>query len=355
MMVPQPLPLEDMKHVLEQTRELWEEARGQSFFITGGTGFFGMWLLESFVFVNETLGLKARATVLTRSPAAFRVRAPHLIDRGDLEFVTGDVRTFPFPGGQFPFVIHASAQASARLNEEAPLEMIDTIIAGTRRVLNFASQVGVRKLLFISSGAVYGRQPETETHVAENSRNAPDPLLPGSAYGEGKRVSEHMCVVDANGHGYEAKIARCFTFVGPHLPLDAHFAIGNFIRDAMGGKPIKVSGDGTDCRSYLYASDLAIWLWTLLFRGSPGRAYNVGSPHSIAISELASEVAAALGSTGGIRIAQPQSPEKLIARYVPDVSRAAAELGLRVTVPQREAIRKTAAWHDWHSNHGSTA
>ena len=266
-----PLPLEDLEHVLEHTRVLWSEASGKSFFITGGTGFFGMWLLESFAHINDQLALGMRATILTRDPAAFARKTPHLAARADLQFIQGDIRSFPFPEGQFDYIIHAATEVRAKLNEEAPQEMLDAIIAGSRRVLDFAAQCGVKKLLLTSSGAVYGKQPSEITHISEDYLGAPDPLLPGSAYGEGKRLAEHMCCVHAHQHGYEAKIARCFAFVGPHLPLDAHFAIGNFIRDAISGMPIQINGDGTPMRSYLYASDLAVWLWTILFKAPHAR------------------------------------------------------------------------------------
>ena len=341
-----PLPAEDLDHVLAHTRELWAEVRGQSIFITGGTGFFGLWLLESFARANDTLALGARAVVLTRDPAAFARKAPHLAARADLEFIRGDVRDFAFPPGRFPFVIHAATEASAKLNDEAPAEMLDVIVAGTRRVLDFAAQAGTKKFLLTSSGAVYGRQPAALTHVPEDYPGAPDPLLPASAYGIGKRVSEHLCVVHARQHGYQAKVARCFAFVGPHLPLDGHYAIGNFIRDALRGGPIRVGGDGTPYRSYLYAADLTIWLWTILFRGASARAYNVGSGADLTIGELAELVRTTLGSSGAVQVARRALPGATPARYVPDVTRAVAELGLRDVRPLAESIRRTAAW--WH-------
>jgi len=338
-----PLPAADLDQVLASTRDLWEQLRGRDVFITGGTGFFGLWLLESFAHANEALGLGARAVVLTRDPAAVARKSPHLMARPGLEFVRGDVRDFAFPAGRFPFVIHAATAASAKLNAETPLEMFDTIVAGTRRVLDFAAQAGTEKLLLTSSGAVYGRQPSALTHVDEEYAGAPDPLAPASAYGEGKRAAEFLCCAHARQHGYEAKIARGFAFVGPHLPLDVHFAVGNFIRDALGGGPIRVGGDGTPFRSYLYASDLAAWLWTILFRGTAGRAYNVGSAQDLPIAQVAEVVGAACGGApvqiAGVAVAgQPPS------RYVPDVTRAGRELGLHATVPLAEGVRRTVAW-----------
>ena len=340
-----PLPPEDLAHVLAHTHELWAEARGQSFFITGGTGFFGMWLLESFAHANDTLGLGARATVLTRDPAAFARKAPHLAARADLTFIQGDVRTFAFPAGQFTYVIHAATEASAKLNDEAPHEMLDAIIGGTRRVLDFAAQCGVKKLLLTSSGAVYGKQPPELTHIPEDYLGAPDPLLPGSAYGEGKRVSEHLCAVNALQHGYEVKIARCFAFVGPHLPLDAHFAVGNFIRDALAGRPIQINGDGTPLRSYLYAADLAVWLWTILFRAPSACAYNVGSPEALSIAELARMISELQRIHLPVTIARPSLPVSAPTRYVPDTRRAEAELALSVHLSLGEALRRTTRWH----------
>jgi len=337
------LPHEDLEHVLTHTRSLWEAARGQSFFITGGTGFFGIWLLESFAQANDVLGLGMRATVLTRDPARFAVKAPHLVSRTDLHFIEGDIRSFPFPTGTFSHVIHGATAASAQMNQELPREMLDVIIDGTRRTLDFAAQAGTRKLLFISSGAVYGRPPAEVTHIPEDYPGAPDPLLPASAYGIGKRVAEHMCMVHGKRFDCEAKIARCFAFVGPHLPLDTHFAIGNFIRDALKGRPIRVN-NGRPLRSYLYASDLAIWLWTILFQAPSARAYNVGSHAALSITELAQTVSRVLGNSTVVDLTPPSVEGDSISRYIPSVVRAEQDLGLRVRVPLEEAIRRTAGW-----------
>jgi nucleoside-diphosphate-sugar epimerase len=340
-----PVPAEDLEHVLSHTRNLWEEARGSRFFITGGTGFFGVWLLETFAHANERLGLGMKAVVLTRNPEAFALKAPHLSNRKDIGFLRGDVRSFHPPEGQFSHVIHAATEASAKLNREDPKEMFDAIVSGTAHVLESVRRAGVRKFLLTSSGAVYGSQPPALTHVPETYLGGLDPAQPGSAYGIGKLAAEHLCFVEGHVSGFEVKVARGFAFVGPHLPMDAHFAVGNFLGAVMRGEAPTLTGDGTPRRSYLYASDMAIALWTILFKGKPNCAYNVGSKNDLSIAELARTVCCALGREDlCLGLPAPVQSSKETVRYVPDVSRAERELNLKEHVSLQEALRKTAAF-----------
>jgi nucleoside-diphosphate-sugar epimerase len=339
-------PLEnDLEHILAHTAGLWDELRGQRIFITGGTGFFGCWLLESLAWANDKLGLDVSALVLTRHPEAFRSKAPHLAAHPAIQFHQGDVRSFDFPVGHFSHIIHAATEASAKLNAEDPLLMLDTIVEGTRRTLEFAWRCGARKLLLTSSGAVYGKQPPDMTHIPEDYPGAPDPTDLRSAYGEGKRAAEMLCTLYARQFELQTKIARCFAFVGPYLPLDIHFAIGNFIRDGLRGGPIQVKGDGTPFRSYLYAADLAIWLWTILLRGAPCRPYNVGSEESVTIAEFAHLVAQSFTPPVAVKIARAAALGQPAERYVPATRRAEADIELRQWITLPAAIQHTISWH----------
>lgn len=334
----------DVLHVLAHTGALWEEFRESSVFVTGGTGFFGKWLLLTFAAANLHFGLRAKCTVLTRDAESFRRSNPGLSSQDWLSTSTGDVRSFSGPDGHYSHVIHAATPASAALIQQQPLEMFDIIVTGTRRVLDFAARCGARKLLLCSSGAVYGRQPTTVERIAEDHTSGPDPMNPGAAYAEGKRVSEFLSVAAAAKSGIEIKVARGFAFAGPYLPMDIHFAIGNFIRDSLAGQPVIIRGDGTPLRSYLYAADLMIWLWTILAHGAAGRAYNVGSEHAISIADLARVVVRTLGADVPVQILGTPQSGRLPDRYIPSTMRAQEELGLKQHISLEDAIRRTAEW-----------
>jgi nucleoside-diphosphate-sugar epimerase len=338
------LPQDDLERVLLHTRPLWDEVRGRRIFLTGGTGFFGCWLVESFLYVNQALSLHADVSVLTRDASAFLKKCPHLANNPSLHLVTGDVCALTASGRRYDFVIHAATEASARLLADHPLEMFSTILDGTRRTLEFARDCGARSFLLASSGAVYGSQPSHITHLREDYLSGPDCREVGSAYGEGKRAAELMSILYAKDH-FDIKIARCFAFVGPHLPLDSHFAIGNFIRDAIERRPITVGGDGTPKRSYLYAADLAIWLWTIFLRKSSATTYNVGSEQAFSIAELAHAVAAAINPESKVIVSHAPDHKSPMRQYIPSTSLAQTDLGLRETFTLADSVKRTAAWY----------
>ena len=334
-----PLPADDLKHILVHTAELLRELDGKRIFITGGTGFFGIWLLETIAYANDQLGICVSATVLSRDPQAFLARMPHLAKRGEFGWVLGHPTSFAFPNTPNDYLLHLATATSAHLGTTDAAVMLKTKLASISHVLDFARHAGIRRMLVTSSGAIYGPQPRELSHIPETYTGAPDPLDPVSAYGNGKRLVEQMCALAPD---VEIVIARCFSFIGPHLPLDARFAAGNFIRDALAGGPIKIKGDGSPVRSYLYAADLTIWLITLLLKGRASQAYNVGSDAAVNLAELAQSVARVAGGMV-VDIAKPRS-DGSAERYVPAIDKVRTELGLDVRVALESALERSLAW-----------
>jgi nucleoside-diphosphate-sugar epimerase len=335
----------DLDEIVERSAGDLSMLRGARIFITGGTGFVGSWLLESLTFANRRLALGARAVVLTRDTRAFATAAPHLANDPAITLLPGDVRKASATIGTFDAVVHAATPASAKINEEQPRLMIDTVIEGTKSVLQLAHRSGRIPVLFTSSGAVYGRQPADLALIPETYAGAPDPLDAKNAYHESKRLAELLFAIAHADYGVRPKIARLFAFVGPYLPIDRHFAIGNFIRDALAGKAIEISGDGTPVRTYLYAADMVTWLWRILVRGEDSRAYNVGSEVAVSIAEAATQVARCASSTIDVVVRQAAIDGQFPHRYACSTERARTELNLSQWTPFEEAIGRTLTWH----------
>lgn len=334
----------DLDSILDLLGRDIEMLAGKRIFITGGTGFFGRWLLETLVHANRMPGFDLFMTVLTRNPDKFLRSAPHLANSSHLEFLCGDVRDFVFPQRSYDFIIHAAADADDCAGGNA-LRALDTIVSGTRRILDFAVKCRVEGLLLVSSGAVYGRQPPAMARVSEDFTGAPEVGNPRNVYGESKRLAEMLGAIYAAESGLRVTMARCFAFIGPFMPLNGHFAAGNFVRDALRGGPVNISGDGTPLRSYMYPVDLVVWLLSILLRGRPGVSYNVGSDVAVSLRELAESIAAETSPAVPVVLGRTPESGTLPQRYVPDISRAASELGLKQTVSLPEAVRRTMNWY----------
>lgn len=315
--------------------------------ITGGTGFFGRTLLRHFhaEATRSPSGLPCdfdEIIVISRNPEAFACRYPDLAHAPWLRWFRADVKQRStldalLVGETVRAVLHAATDSSDAATS-SPVEKLDQIVDGTRNVLDLAVRLRARRFLLTSSGGVYGPQPAEMTQILESYGGMPDPLLTSSTYGVGKRMAEHLCCLYGQGHGLEAIIARCFAFVGQDLPLDKHFAIGNFIRDALQNPSIEVGGDGTPVRTYMDQRDLSHWLLVLLEYGRPGQAYNVGSDIEITIRDLAILVRDTLAPEKPVNITGKISEQSHRNRYVPSISKAQSEFGLSIRHSLQDAI-----------------
>ena len=307
--------------------------------MTGGTGFFGRALLHHYLANWQEDCFTV--VVLSREPERFQAAYPELSACPGLTFHKGDIQdraSLPW-GESFSHVLHAATDSTLGPSL-SPLHRFQQILEGTRNILDLAVATGARRFLLTSSGAIYGSQPADLAAIPEDWPGSPPLAEPSTAYGQGKRAAEHLCALVGLQHGLETVVARCFAFVGPDLPLNVHFAIGNFIRDALTADAITVSGDGTPLRTYLHQSDLAHWLFTLLEHGHPGQAYHVGSDEVISIAALAHLVREILAPDKPVHILGQPDPGAARNRYVPDICKAQQQLGLSVTVPLAEAISR---------------
>ena len=305
--------------------------------LTGATGFVGRSLLREF----RKSGTSVTAVGRSECP-------PHL--EGITRYVQADVTQEFDADLDFEVFIHAATPASASLNHVSPKQMFDVNVQSMQNMLKFAAKQRTPPIfLFTSSGAVYGEMPNDIRAFSEDCNLAVNSFAVKSAYAEGKRAAEFL-LAEATSRGLcQARLARLFAFSGPLLPLDRHFAIGNFVRDAMNNQVIVIRGDGTPLRSYLDETDMATWLIEMIHRGQSDSIYHIGSEHEITISDLAQLVSShytrMTNIPCSIQVMGQSSGLDGISRYVPDTLATRSALKTHETVTLEESIDKMFRAH----------
>lgn len=280
----------DVAKVFEYSRINAEDFRGKTILVTGGTGFFGVWILCALTLLRKNLGGDLRILALSRAPGNFIKNYSELTFHSEIEYITGDIRSFKLNKDiQVTHLIHmATTSAKETFSGSDQLEKLEMLHEGTKRILCECGQ-SLEKVLFTSSGVAYGIN--NEKFITEDSFTAPDTMDIGSGLSLGKLVAEYIIAYYSSKFNYKYSVARCFAFTGPYLPLKLHYAFGNFIDNALNGESMNIRSDGKDYRSYLYIADAVAWLLRLLTEPK-NEIFNVGSSSAITISELANKIAA---------------------------------------------------------------
>ena len=307
--------------------------------IIGGTGFFGKSILD--LFQRDGLACFGIDTIVSMSRNAGKLQkeAPWLVSK-NVELISADICNVDYiPDADF--IIHAAASTDARNYLAQPLAERLNIQAGTANFCGLAKKHLARsKILYVSSGAIYGTQPPDMQYIDESYKYSDENDISEIKrdYAYAKRDAELM-VQELGMHGLSVSIARCFAFVGPWLPLDQHFAIGNFLGDVTAGRPIAVKAKHKVYRSYLYADDLVEWLLAIVKNSNPScPIYNVGSDQAVEIAELATMIASRFDN----KLCLPSAVNnQVVDRYIPAISKICSELGVSIKYDIESAINET--------------
>jgi dTDP-glucose 4,6-dehydratase len=311
----------------------------QTLLLIGGSGFFGKSFLDAYgrgLLAPWRIG---RVIVLARSATRLRATYPLLVGPG-VELIDTDIATArDLPHADY--VIHAASSSDARTYVADPAGERANILAAVDNYCRIAARDHRdSRIVYTSTGAVYGQQPDTLPHLTED-------FTPGEAtglvaykrdYAEAKRLSE-AALARLGARGLAVSVARCFAFVGAYLPRDQHFAIGNFIADGLAGRPVRVQARGAVYRSYMHADDLVRWLMTIAAQANAAcPVYNVGSDEAVSMGDLAHAVAARFGVAADV----PEVSDPAVDRYVPSIAKARRDLGLTLDHDLAGAIDATA-------------
>lgn len=335
------LPEDDLAHVVSATASRSTPLAQASILITGASGFVGLWITACLVELRRAADWKdMRVCVLLRDPESAQHRLG-LDLLNEVEVLEADIAQPWHLARPVTHIVHAATPSSVRSGSLHDREVLTTSVMGTDRLIRATSRWGNSpRVLHLSSGAVYGPQPTKLDQIPESWRGGPDPFARGSTYAEGKRAAESLLESAAREGLVEAVHARLFAFLGPVLPTNESFAIGNFVADAVNGRVIQVHGDGSTIRSYLDARDLVAWSIRLLVSGSASSAYNVGSPHGLPLADWAKKCS----EMSGVGMSFGNKPLGERSVYVPDVRKSQEQ---DFYIESREPEAALASWMQW--------
>lgn len=336
----------DCREILDGQVESLSPLRGTNLLVTGGTGFVGTWIAELVACLNDDFGFKIRLSILARGTDSFAALYPHLAARGDIRLIRSDVVFLRELPRETNWVIHAASTPDSRFHASSPVETMSTIVEGSANIIRALDPLSdFRRVIYLSSGHVYGRQPADVPAIAEDYIGLGSPVSAASAYSEAKRCAEVLFAAARTQKRLPVVIGRPFAFLGPCLELDKPWAANNFLSDALAGRPIRILGDPETVRSYMFAGDMAFWILRILTGEDSAGAWNIGSPEAVTLRRLASMVAESCSPHREVSLNSGLRFDAARSISVPDVTAAESRYGLKRRVSLPEAIEKTLRWH----------
>ena len=332
----------DLTQILTTSRNELERLNNSKILICGGTGFIGTWLTATLLEANEKFDLNLSITLISRNLKKARTKLD--IEKQDpVTFIQGDLLTQPSIlnslEGKFSHIVHAATPIVKETGASDRTKMGQTALFTTENLIHLASRMREAPVFtHISSGAVYGFQPTFFQRMPENSGIGASNTRK-SYYGKIKLESEEL-VAHADCKGLlRGANPRFFTFLGPYLAMDQHYAIGNFLRNALRGEKVQVKGNPLTTRSYLYPTDMVSWLLSVIV--SPTiEAIHIGSEVSFQMKELA-EIVSNLFGSGDVEYLDES---QVISNYVPETQQIRSIYNVSQIVNLEDGMRR---WVDW--------
>jgi nucleoside-diphosphate-sugar epimerase len=307
---------EDLDDIVEASTDAMRKLSGSSLLLTGGSGFIARYLVESVIRFNEISG--AAPCVLTlpsRNPELLMSRYRQQVDAKEVVVIdwTG-LRADGLAGRRWDYVVHGAATADPVRVAQDPEGSFRDAIRMAASIVDVAKSSAAKRIVLISSGAVYGDQPAHVAEIPETFGDGPDISAPTGAYGEAKRASELLFRLS----GLDHRIARVFSVIGPYQDLGSSFAVPDLIMQAANRGLLQLTGDGSARRSYCYATDLTVFLVNLLAGDPRHDVYNVGCRQGTAtVGEVADVIADIFGGLE-VRLGSAAESQR---NYVPRLDR----------------------------------
>lgn len=310
----QPVMAQDMENIVQTTGIPWGKLAHKRVLVTGATGLIGGAAVRALLHRNSKAEAATRVVVLVRS----REKAEKLFAEadGNLEFLTGSVENMPAVAGPVDYIIHCACPTDSRFFVDHPVETIETILAGTKNILELAREKQSAGVVYLSSMEVYGKV-EQEIMLSEDTMGQIDLMSPRSCYPMAKRMAENLCCSYAAQYGIPVMVCRLAQTFGPGVKADDRRVFAYMARCALAGQNIELATSGSKKNMYLYTADAVTAILTILLLGQPANAYNAANPDTYcSVKEMAQAVADTFGE-GKVQVKTNCHADQ-VAQYPPD-------------------------------------
>ncbi len=339
----------DIDEIILRIEGLKDGFLGKRILLTGGRGFLGRYFTEVFNQLNETSNLSnpSKLIVLDNLVSA-GLEGGKIPSFKHIEFINHNVIEPFHCKFKFDYIIHAAGIASPFYYRAYPLETLDVAINGTRNMLELANK-DKAKIVFFSSSEIYGDPDPKHVPMVESYRGNISCQGPRACYDESKRVGETLCYIYHNMHGTHTNTIRPFNVFGPGMQELDYRVMPNFASCIKGNKPLKIYGSGNQTRTFCYITDAIVGFLSVIAKGVPGEAYNIGNPSpEISMAQLVTEIEKVTGSQLPKEIVEyPDSyPADEPNRRAPDIKKAKIQLNYSPQIPLHEGLKRFLGWTD---------
>jgi len=292
-----PVFREDLERLASCTVVPWERFVGKTVFVTGATGLIGYTLASALLYYSRTRKADITVAALVRDLPRAREKFSGSIAEGcGPVLIQGSVEQPLEMNTPVDYIVHGACPTESAYFVAHPVETLETILTGTKRMLELAKTKQVSGMVYLSSMEVYG-ETEGRGKLRENDLGKIDLTLPRSSYPEGKRMAEALCTAYAAQYQTPVTAARLAQTFGPGVNRDDGRVFAYVSRCALNGEDILLKTSGGKENMYLYTADAVSALLLLLAEGPRGRACNIANSRTFcSVKELAQIATDTLGN-----------------------------------------------------------
>ncbi len=301
--------------ILKKISPLKSQFKNKSILVTGASGFIGKWIILLLLELNTKYNYEIKIYFLTRNKKKFLKLNKEFNKSNQIIFIENNILNLDIKKYDFNFIFHLAGDLNKKNHNK--LLQYDEIVTGSKIVFDYSKINNKVKILFLSSGAVYGNFEKKIYH--KNSDTVDFNKVLHNTYAYGKLSAENYAKFLHSFNKSKIKIARCFTLVGPYQMIGKGFAIVDFISLAIKDKNIKINSPLKVYRSYMFVADLIIWLIFILLKGEDGKVYNVGSDKPILLLDLAKKIVKLTNSKSKVIPNRKSLNNEKIQFYIPDI------------------------------------